>query len=371
MSTKFVFYDPSGRRWVRFRRAFGIAAVALAIFLFAFILSVVTKPQLPLLGLSAVQHLADFSEVALITRGEKAAKAIPYKFHKPVTYIRNNGNPVLHPKTAARPRADEPVVFGFYVNWDEASKVSLRMNLSHLTHLVPEWLTLKNGKGDVEDQTDEQIVQIARDAKLPILAEINNYRDGWQPGDLHKVLNHHDARENLIDNIVSNLEEHKFAGVNIDFEQLPARDKAQMVAFMQELSARLKPLGLLLTQDVPTDDDGSYDLKRLAEVNDFVVPMVYDEHYQSGTPGPVASEAWFQNQLELLLKELPPQKTVIGFGNYGYDWIIGSRKGGVETSYGDVIVAAVANKAPIVFDKDTDNPVLRYSHGKDQHEVWF
>ncbi|MBV8819810.1 MAG: polysaccharide deacetylase family protein, partial [Acidobacteriaceae bacterium] len=206
---------------------------------------------------------------------------------------------------------------------------------------------------------------------LPILAEINNYRDGWQPGDLHKVLNHHDARENLIDNIVSNIEEHKFAGVNIDFEQLPARDKAQMVAFMQELSARLKPLGLLLTQDVPTDDDGSYDLKRLAEVNDFVVPMVYDEHYQSGTPGPVASEAWFQNQLELLLKELPPQKTVIGFGNYGYDWIIGSRKGGVETSYGDVIAAAVANKAPIVFDKDTDNPVLRYSHGKDQHEVWF
>ena len=53
----------------------------------------------------------------------------------------------------------------------------------------------------------------------------------------------------------------------------------------------------MLTEDVPTDDDGSYDLKRLGEINDFIVPMVYDEHYQSGTPGPVASEAWFQNQI--------------------------------------------------------------------------
>jgi cellulose synthase/poly-beta-1,6-N-acetylglucosamine synthase-like glycosyltransferase/spore germination protein YaaH/peptidoglycan/xylan/chitin deacetylase (PgdA/CDA1 family) len=371
MSTTFVFHDPTGRRWVRFRRAFGVTGIVFALLLALFILSVVTNPQLPTLGLSSVEHLANFSEVSIITHGEKAAKAVPYKVHTPVTYVRNGGNPVLHPKVAAKPRAGQPLVFGWYVNWDEASKVSLRMNLAHMTHLVPEWMALKNGNGDVEDNTDEQIVQIARDAKLPILAEINNYRNGWQAGDLHKVLNNDKARANLIDGIVANLQEHKFAGVNIDFEQLPGKDKAQMVDFMQALSARLKPLGLILTEDVPTDDDGSYDLKRLGEINDYIVPMVYDEHYQSGTPGPVASEAWFQAQLEMLLKSLPAEKTVIGIGNYGYDWIIGSRKGGVETSYGDVVAAAVANKAPIVFDKETGNPVLRYKSGKDQHEIWF
>ena len=29
--------------------------------------------------------------------------------------------------------------------------------------------------------------------------------------------------------------------------------------------------------------------------------MVYDEHYQSGEPGPVASQDWFEKQLALLL----------------------------------------------------------------------
>jgi cellulose synthase/poly-beta-1,6-N-acetylglucosamine synthase-like glycosyltransferase/spore germination protein YaaH/peptidoglycan/xylan/chitin deacetylase (PgdA/CDA1 family) len=371
MSETFVFHDPTGRRWARFQRAFGVAGVIAAVLIALLTLALISNPQLPSLGLPAVQHLANFSEVPVITRGEKAVKAIPYKFHKTVNYVRNNGNPVLHPKTAAKPRANEPLVFGYYVNWDEASKVSLRMNLSHLTHLVPEWFTLKNGNGDLDDQTDDQIVQIARDAKLPILAEINNYRDGWQSADLHRVLANQTARENLIDNIYNNLIEHKFAGVNIDFEQLPASDKEPMVVFMQQLEARLHPAGLILTQDVPTDDDGSYDLKRLCQINDYIVPMVYDEHYQSSAPGPVASEDWFQNQLEELLKQVPPSKTVIGFGNYGYDWIIGSRKGGVEVTYGDVIAAAAANKTQIAWDQNTHNPVLRYKAGKDQHEIWF
>ena len=205
MSTTFVFHDPSGRRWVRFQRAFGVTGVLVAILLVLFILSVISNPQLPALGLPAVERLADFSEVAMITRGEKAAKAVPYKLHRPVKYVRNNGNPMLVPRAAAKPRADQPIVFGFYVNWDEASKVSLRLNLHHLTHLVPEWLTLKNGNGDVEDNTDDQVLQIARDAKLPVLVEINNYRNGWQAGDLHTVLGSAEARRNLIDNILHKL----------------------------------------------------------------------------------------------------------------------------------------------------------------------
>ncbi|MDQ2946864.1 MAG: glycosyltransferase [Acidobacteriota bacterium] len=373
MSTAFVFHDPTGRRWIRFRRAFGITGIALAVLVVLFILSLVSNPQLPALGLPSVQHLANFSEVAIITKGDKPAKAIPYRFRKPATpikYVRNGGNPLLHPRLAAKPREDQPLIFGFYVNWDEASKVSLRLNLGHLTHLVPEWLTLKNGNGDVTDESDEQVIQIARDAKLPILVEVNNYRSGWQAGDLHQMLNGAAARANLIDNIYSNIVEHKFAGVNIDLEQLPQRDREKMVTFMQELRARLSPAGLLLTEDVPTDD-ATYDLKRLGQINDYIVPMVYDEHEQSSSPGPVASEDWYSDQLDRLGEVVPRSKTVVGLGNYGYDWIIGSRKGGVEVSYADVVAAAEANKVKLGWDPKAKNPVLRYTNGPDQHEIWF
>jgi cellulose synthase/poly-beta-1,6-N-acetylglucosamine synthase-like glycosyltransferase/spore germination protein YaaH/peptidoglycan/xylan/chitin deacetylase (PgdA/CDA1 family) len=368
MGTSFVFYDPTGRRWSRFRRAFGVAGVIAAALLLVLVLSVFSNAQLPPLGLPQVQHLANFSEVPGIIRGEKAVRNVPYQAH-PLKYIRNGGTPLVRPRTAPPPHEGQPLVFGYYVNWDEASLASLRLHFSQLTHLVPEWLVLENGKGDVSDNTDDTVVKIAAQAHLPILAEINNYRDGWQAGDLHRALNDAAARDNLIDNIYSNIEEHKFAGVCVDFEELKQGDRAALVRFMQELHARLQPAGLLIAQSAPVDDD-NYDLKRLGEIDDYLVPMVYDEHYQSSAPGPVASEGWFYGQLGALEKIVPKNKTVIGFGAYGYDWVIGS-KGGTEVKFSDTIAAAEGSKTPIAWDGDSENPVLRYSAGSDRHEVWF
>ena len=369
MGSSFVFYDPTGRRWNRFRRAFGLGGVLLCIILVIFILSALSNPQLPALGLPSVQLLANSSEIPTIVRGQKVARNVPYVSHKPIKYVRNGGNPLLHPKTAAPAHEGQPLVFGYYVNWDEASLTSLRGNLSHLTHLIPEWLRLENGKGDLTDETDPVVVQIAAAAHLPILVEVNNYRDGWQSADLHRVLTNPEARQDLIDNIFSNVQEHKFAGVSIDFEEMKNGDRPAMVRFMQALAARLHGAGYLVTQSVPVDDD-NYDLKRLGEIDDYIIPMVYDEHYQSSAPGPIASEQWFQNQLDALAKIVPKNKTVIGMGNYGYDWIIGSH-GGTEVKFSDVMAAAEKQKAPIDWDRDEDNPVLRYSAGGQQHEVWF
>jgi cellulose synthase/poly-beta-1,6-N-acetylglucosamine synthase-like glycosyltransferase/peptidoglycan/xylan/chitin deacetylase (PgdA/CDA1 family)/spore germination protein YaaH len=371
MSSTFVFHDPSGRRWARFRRLASTAGIFAAVALFLFLLSLFSSPQLPNLGFPVVEHLVRFSEVPSVIRGEKAVRNVPFKLRKAaknIKYIRS-ASPVIHPRRAARTSPSAPVVFGYYVNWDPASIVSLRNNLQHLTHLVPEWLVLENSKGDLDDQTDPTVMRIAADAKLPVLAMVTNFRDGWQAADLHSVLGSADARANLVDNIYSNLVDHKFAGVNIDFEELRAGDLGRMVEFMRELRNRLSPAGLLLSESVPTDDS-AYDLKKLAELCDYVVPMVYDEHYQSGSPGPVASEEWFEAELERLGKSLPPEKTVIGMGGYGYDWIMGGR-GAAEMGFGDVMSAAKSNHVAIKWDEDTENPVLRYTAGGQQHEAWF
>ncbi|MCU1260296.1 MAG: pgaC, partial [Bryobacterales bacterium] len=364
---------------MRFQRAMQSFAVIACIALALFVLSMIVLPSLPSLGLPSVSPVNDAREVAGIIKGQKSERNIPYEFRKDmkrdarkIKYVRSN-SPVIHPKAAARATDGKPVVFGYYVNWDPASQASLRAGITHLTHLVPEWFFLKNAKGDLEDQTDATIVAIARQSNLPILAEVNNNRDGWQPEELHQVLIHPDRRANLIDEIYSNLIEHKFAGVNIDFESLAPRDREPLVTFMKELSAKLKPAGLLISQSVPPDDP-AFDLKRLAQYEDYIVVMVYDEHEQTSAPGPVASQSWYDDQLERLAKILPPEKTIIGVGDYGYDWVIGST-GGTEVKFSDVMAAAIANDAKVEWDADTANPVLRYTDktktSAAQHEVWF
>ncbi|MDQ6678088.1 MAG: glycosyltransferase [Acidobacteriota bacterium] len=378
-NVSFVFHDPSGKRWARFRRTIQSAGVIGGIGLVLFVLSMIVLPSLPSLGLPAVSPTVTRKEIAGIITGRTAAHNIPFKYQrdmrkdaKDIKYVKSN-SPMLHPRTAARTAEGKPVVFGFYVNWDPASQASLRANITRLTHLIPEWFFLKNANGDLDDQTDKTIVAIAKDAKLPILAEVNNNREGWRPEELHQVLIHKERRDNLIDNIFTNLTEHKFAGVNIDFESLEAKDREPLVQFMKELRAKLKPAGFLISQSVPPDDP-AYDLKRLAQYEDYLLIMVYDEHEQSSVPGPVASESWFEGQLDRLSRIVPAEKTVIGVGDYGYDWVIGE-SGGAEVKFSDVMAAAIANHAAIHWDEDTANPVLRYMDkmrtGAKQHEVWF
>ncbi|HWD98194.1 MAG TPA: glycosyl hydrolase family 18 protein, partial [Bryobacteraceae bacterium] len=336
------------------------AAVVFAIALALFLLVLFNGTQLPALGLPAVAPIAQLSDVPAIIRGQKAQKNVPYRIPKPakIRYLRSP-SPVLHPRPAAKALKGAPLVWAFYVNWDPGSIVSLRLHLSHITHLVPEWLTLANAKGDINDDTDQTAVEIAHQANLPIFALLTNYRDGWKPGDVRRVLKSAELRSDLIGNIRSNLAEHKFAGINIDFESLQPRDREPLVRFMRELSAEMHRDGYIVSEDVPVDDN-AYDLKRLAEVCDYLVPMIYDEHYQSGEPGPVASEKFFEDELDKVSKLAPPEKLIAGFGNYGYDWQIGGT-GSEEVTFDDVMAAATESHTAIEWEQNSENPALRYT----------
>jgi len=66
---------------------------------------------------------------------------------------------------------------------------------------------------------------------------------------------------------------------------------------MNELRARLKPRGYLVTMSVPakTQDHagqawvGAFDYYALGKACDYLMLMTYDEHSQVSGPGPVAS----------------------------------------------------------------------------------
>ena len=355
-SKSFVFYEPSGIRWRRFIRLVRGGGILTFLALVSALVGVLVTPELPAVVLPDVPHLLPLGHAHELTGDQRAG---------PDT-LGPTGFATAHPDSPSPSRS--PLVLGYYVNWDAASIVSLRLHLRALTHLVPEWLTLQNAQGDVEDTSDPGVVRLARDEKLPILALVTNFRDGWRGDELHALLNDSEARANLVDNIHSNLREHGFAGVNLDFEGLARIDRDQMVQLVRELRASLHPDGLLLTQSVPARDS-AYDLPQLAEIVDYLVVMAYDEHSQFGASGPVASRKWFRDQVAGL-RDLPSEKLIVGLGNYGYDWAAGATEATVVT-FADVMAAARSRNGAIAWDDGAGNPVLRYQAGRDAHEVWF
>ena len=45
--------------------------------------------------------------------------------------------------------------------------------------------------------------------------------------------------------------------------------------------------------------------------------MGYDEHWQTGQPGPAAGEDWLEKNLDDRLSKLDPDKVILAFGAYG------------------------------------------------------
>ena len=48
--------------------------------------------------------------------------------------------------------------------------------------------------------------------------------------------------------------------------------------------------------------------------------MAYDEHWQGGEAGPIASQDWFAQQVAIARHAVPARKLVVALGNYAYDY---------------------------------------------------
>ena len=82
--------------------------------------------------------------------------------------------------------------------------------------------------------------------------------------------------------------------------------------------------GALSYVNVPVADR-DYDYTALAANSDGLIVMNYDQHQTTSSPGPVAAQDWFVNNLRQALKDIPKTKIICSIGNYGYDWALKSK----------------------------------------------
>jgi peptidoglycan-N-acetylglucosamine deacetylase len=368
-----VFFDDSGRRWkccIAVLSTLGFILVASAT---VFVASLFHTPDFPPIKINDGKLLQQ--EERNEQQGlDGALLKTAYKEDPQDEPVAPNDGVAANRVQIGRGSHKRPMICGFYVPWDENSLASLQANSEHLTHIFAEWLILNDRAGHLQDRTQISVVDWARNQRLPILAEVTNFRDDqWRKEDLHQVLTDSGARRRLVINVVRSVRKYNLAGVNIDFEQVPPEDRQLLTTFVRDLHNSLAPAGLLLTEDLPTDDPNlaAYDMKALTKLNDYVIPMVYDEHFAAGDPGPIASAPWVRNQIREVLRMFPPEKTVLGLGNFGYDWTLGSKRAGVEVGFSDVISKAGQYHGTIDWHNGLRNSSLHYSKNGANHEVWF
>ncbi len=348
----YVFHDPSGRRARNVRLLSGVAvALVFAIFA-AFAASLAFAPHVP--------------EVRF--RDPHTLKALNVKIpHGPTPWTR------LPRPPKSRGSGQRPLSVGFYVSWDEQSAQALHDHMAELDVIAPQWILVDTPDGQVNVTADPRADDMLRRAKKrpAVMPVVHNASDGtWNSKPIEQLLRNPKARAALIHNLITLAEQRGYSGYVFDFENLSPEALALYPAFISDVNTAFNPSGREIWVTVPVDDT-DWPLKALQNASDAIMPMMYDEHWQSATPGPAASQAWFQAKLSEYLRGLDPNKIILALGSYGYDWTRGANLAQAITFH-EAMQAAHDASVPVTFDRTALNPMFRYADDKGKaHEVWF
>ncbi len=388
---KQVFYDPLQARWRRIRRVFDAAALAFSALVIFFIYSALRREPLPDLS-----WLTEKRPYHPLIENEKT-KAREKRRLATVARAGHRHQTRKAPSQLTL-NSEQGIRAAFYVSWDAASFSSLREYARQVDLLFPTWLQVLSPDGhlqasDPETNTMFDVVhgQTVRtvDAKvmpflkaegtgMEVFPVVQNF-DGtdFVPG-ISDFLDNPQARANFRREIGLFLASDHYRGLMVDFESFPKKGQTGYVALLNELASDLHAKGMKLYVSVQVRNE-DFDYKAISSPVDGVVIMNYDEHFPGGTPGPVASQDWFMDNLESAVKEIPKEKLICAIGNYGYDWVEKPKKGKLPPGVADKSVSVQEAwigsrdaEEEVDYDGDALNPHFSYLDDDNfRHDVWF
>lgn len=177
-----------------------------------------------------------------------------------------------------------------------------------------------DGHLKITEQFNPNLIKQIQDRGFSVIPFLSNH---WDRDIGRAALKN---KEVLIKEIVNVIVDYNLDGINVDIENLSAEDKDDFTLFVKELRQSLpneKEVSVAVAANPYGYTGGwygSYDYSKLAQYADYLMIMSYDEHYETGDPGPVASIGFVEESIKYALNYAPPSKIVLGLPFFGRYW---------------------------------------------------
>ena len=167
-------------------------------------------------------------------------------------------------------------------------------------------------------------IAAVKKAGMEIMPLVNN---GFDPNTTKKFLGDEKQVHQMAVRLSSYAAVYGLDGYNIDFENMDPADKFRFTDFIKNAADLLHKEGKKISVCVTGIESqqsfwsGCYDRKALSQEADQIVFMGYDQTWAaSSTPGSVSSYGWLEKHIQRLLKEVAPEKLVLGLPFYTRVW---------------------------------------------------
>lgn len=254
-----------------------------------------------------------------------------------------------------------------------------------------------NKTGDVLDVVSPSYFDLTPDGNLQLTSQFDPYTIKQMQNNGFKVVpflaNHWDRevgraaiynRDNLVREIADVINKHNLDGVNVDIENVTLEDKEAFTLFVKALREALpkeKEVSVAVAANPHGYTEGwygSYDYTNLAKYADYLLIMSYDEHYETGDPGPISSIGFVEDSINHALKYAPSSKIVIGMPFFGRYWSDDGNIKGKGTSLIKINELISKYNGTVNYDNNSKSPMAKvnitgYEVGfpKGGYTIWF
>jgi spore germination protein YaaH len=99
------------------------------------------------------------------------------------------------------------------------------------------------------------------------------------------------------------------------------RDLDQLLTVTKAVSDSVRAHGVsTIVIAVPAGDTAAYPAALLLQSADLIMPVLYDQHWATSPPGPIAAPDWVNRNLGTRVAEVGAARIVAAFPLYGYRW---------------------------------------------------
>ncbi|MDY0407034.1 LysM peptidoglycan-binding domain-containing protein [Virgibacillus sp. 179-BFC.A HS] len=252
----------------------------------------------------------------------------------------------------------------------------------NFTYLSP-FMHAVNEDGTFTPMQDQALLEAARSTGTAPLFVITNFKNRKFDSDLAAaILRNPDIQETLFTNLIAEMKQKGYRGLNIDFEYVYPQDRENYNSFLRRVVARMHPEGFSVSTAVApkerADQPGllyeAHDYKAHGEIVDFVIPMTYEWGWAGGRPWAISPINKMRDVLNYAVTAIPRNKIITGLSLYGRDWKIPWQEGTIARTISPeegVQLARRYNEA-IEYNETYQAPHFRYTDETGQrHEVWF
>jgi len=220
----------------------------------------------------------------------------------------------------SQPRV-QPLYWGFTGPWDPRSDASIEANGHGLARVVTGWIALDTTTFRPELLYPDSI------GSNPGLAQrkaalITSYMGSrFHPEIIRGLGDNPQVAALTAGNIAALVDSGDYRCVIIDFEGMTPRDLDQLVTVTRAVADSVRSHGVsTVVVAVPSGDTAAYPGALLLQSADYIMPVLYDQHWSASPPGPIAAPDWVARNLGTRVAEVGATRIVAALPVYGYRW---------------------------------------------------